>query len=163
MTQTLTIPEALANLTPDQLAQLPASQLAEVYIDFDQIWTQVKKYHANFDAALELRYREQAIEALQKTSRDFGTAQMEDGRLRVSYLRKRNTSWNQKILTEVAEQLTASGRRVEDFIKIELSVLESKLDTIPSEFTEQVKKAKTDKVGKPAILLSFEKKEESEW
>lgn len=91
-------PAHLNALSVGQLAGLAHSQLHEVNTNLDQLIDWAKKARLKVDAALEQRYGERTRKNLTESGRDFGTAHVIDGPLRVTLDLPKRVSWDQKQL-----------------------------------------------------------------
>jgi hypothetical protein len=89
-------PVDIAEMSVSQLAALPPEQKREVDKNLDAAIDWLKKARTKFDAALEQCYGEQARAALRESGRDFGTAHISDGPLRIKFELPKKVSWNQK-------------------------------------------------------------------
>lgn len=76
-------PADIAEMSVSQLAALPADQKREVDKNLDAAIEWLKQARAKFEAALDQCYGEQARAALSESGRDFGTAHISDGPLRI--------------------------------------------------------------------------------
>jgi hypothetical protein len=78
-------PADLADMSVSQLAKLPPAQLQEADANLDHLIDWAKKTRTKLDAALDQRFGEQARTALRDSGRDFGTAHITDGPLRIKF------------------------------------------------------------------------------
>ncbi len=149
-------PHDLAEMSVGQLAALPPETKCEVDKNLDAAIDWLKKARAKFDAALDQCYGDKARAALQESGRDFGTAHLSDGPLRIKFELPKKVSWNQKQLGDIAERIVASGDKVADYIDIKLSVPESRYTNWPEALQQQFVAARTVDCGKPSFTLSIE-------
>jgi len=147
-------PADIAEMSIGQMAALPAAQKAELDRNLDAAIDWLKKARTKFDAALDAAYGEQARAALRESGRDFGTAHISDGPLRIKFDLPKKISWNQKQLSEIAERIAASGEKVEGYLDIKLSVSESRYTNWPPTLQQQFAAARTVDSGKPSFTLS---------
>jgi hypothetical protein len=147
-------PADIAEMSIGQMAALPATQKAELDRNLDAAIDWLKKARTKFDAALDAAYGEQARAALRESGRDFGTAHISDGPLRIKFDLPKKISWNQKQLSEIAERIAASGEKVEGYLDIKLSVSESRYTNWPPTLQQQFAAARTVDSGKPSFTLS---------
>lgn len=147
-------PTDIATMSVSQLAALPPEVKREIDKNLDESLDWLKKARTKFDAALDQCYGQQAREALRESGRDFGTAYVSDGSLRIKFELPKKVSWNQKQLGEIAERIVASGEKVEDYLDIKLSVSESRYTNWPAALQQQFAAARTVDSGKPSFLLS---------
>ena len=154
MNEMTLLPAAIAEMSVSQLAALPAAQKHEIDKNLDAAIDWLKKARTKFEAALNQCYGEQARAALRESGRDFGTAHISDGVLRIKFELPKKVSWNQKQLGEIAERIVASGEKVEDYLDVKLSVSESRYTNWPAALQQQFAAARTVDSGKPSFLLS---------
>lgn len=147
-------PTDIATMSVSQLAALSPEVKREIDKNLDESLDWLKKARTKFDAALDQCYGQQAREALRESGRDFGTAYISDGPLRIKFELPKKVSWNQKQLGEIAERIVASGEKVEDYLDIKLSVSESRYTNWPAALQQQFAAARTVDSGKPSFLLS---------
>ncbi len=148
-------PEDLIHLTVSQLAHLPANQLAEATNNLDQLSAWVKQTRAKLDAALDQRYGESCHSALRNSNRDFGVTHLHDEGVKVTFDLPKRVHWDQALLLEIANHLAKSGKKVEDYMEIELTVAESRFKAWPPELQEQFAPARTVKAGKVSFKLTL--------
>lgn len=145
-----------AELSVSQLAALPPARLAEADHHLDQVQAQLKQVRTRLGAALERRYGEMARAALRDSGRDFGTAHVSDGPLRIKFEQPKKVSWDQKQLSEIAQRIVASGEPIESYLDVKLSVPESKYTNWPPVLQQQFAGARTVEPGKAAFTLAFD-------
>lgn len=149
-------PADIAEMSVAQLAALPVHQKAEIDRNLDQAIAWLRKARTKFDAALDAAYGEQARAALRESGRDFGTAHIDDGALRIKFEQPKKVSWDQQQLTQIAERIVAAGEKIESFLDIKLAVSESRFTNWPPSLQQQFASARTVAPGKPAFTLSFD-------
>jgi hypothetical protein len=148
-------PTELAEMSVGQLASLSPLQLQEANTHLDDLIAWAKKTRTKLDTALDQRFGEQAKSALRESGRDFGTAHVTDGVLRVTLDLPKRVSWDQKQLGAIAERIVAAGERVSDYMDVDLSVPESRFNNWPAVLREQFALARTVKAGKAAFRLTL--------
>jgi hypothetical protein len=156
MNEMTLLPAAIAEMSVSQLAALPAAQKHEIDKSLDAAIDWLKKARTKFDAALDQCYGEQACAALRESGRDFGTAHINDGVLRIKFELPKKVSWNQMQLGEIAERIVTSGEKVEAYLDIKLSVSESRYTNWPPALQQQFAAARTVDAGKPSFTLSID-------
>ncbi|CAK0750978.1 conserved hypothetical protein [Gammaproteobacteria bacterium] len=156
MTQTLTVfPEALTSLTPEQLAQLPASQLAEVSSNLTHLQSWIKQARANFNVALERRYGEQARSALLQSGRNFGTTHIHDDQVRVTFELSKEVEWNQELLLEIVEEIAETDKQIWKHLNTKVSISEAIFKSWSPERQIQLSPARTVKPGSVSFKLAI--------
>ena len=148
-------PADIAAMSISQLAALPAAQKAEIDKNLDEALSWLKKARAKFDAALDAAYGEQARTVLRDSGRDFGTAHISDGPLRIKFELPKKVSWDQKKLKAIAERIVASGEAVESYLDVKLAVPESRYTNWPPALQQQFADARTVEAGKAVFDLSL--------
>ncbi len=149
-------PADIAEMSVSQLAALPPEQKREVDKNLDAAIDWLKKARTKFDAALDQCYGEQARAALRESGRDFGTAHISDGPLRIKFELPKKTSWDQGMAREIAARIAASGDKVEHYFDIKFSVPESRYTNWPPALQQQFAAARTVDAGKPSFTLSID-------
>ena len=159
MNDLLIIPTDLPDLSVAQIARLPHERLQELDHSLTALAAWNKQFRDRMTTALEQRYGETARTALVESGRDFGVTHFADGPLRISYELPKRVTWDQKRLSEIAERISASGERVQDYIDVELSVSESRFNGWPPVLKEQFAGARTVKAGKAKFVLELDKED----
>lgn len=149
-------PADIAEMSVSQLANLPPEQKREIDANLDAAIDWLKKARTKFDAALDQCYGEQARAALLDSGRDFGTAHINDGSLRIKFELPKKVSWNQKQLNEIAERIASSGEKIDGYLDIKLSVPESRYTNWPPALQQQFAAARTVEPGKPSFTLTID-------
>ena len=161
MTALTLTPTTLPDLSVSQIAVLSQQELQEFDISLAILASWVKVSRDRMNAALEQRYGEQARAGLLESGRDFGVMHLSDGDLRVTYELPKRVSWDQSLLTKIAERIVAAGERVQDYMDADLSVSESRFNNWPPALKEQFAAARTVKPGKASYRLAFVKENQA--
>jgi hypothetical protein len=148
-------PAELAEMSVGQLAKLPPHQMHEVATHLNDLIDWANQAKTKLDSALEQRFGESARTALRDSGRDFGTTHITEDSLRIKFELPKRINWDQKQLAEIAERIVASGKRVEDYIDVKLSVSESRFAHWPPEIQEPFVTARTVKAGKASFALTL--------
>lgn len=156
MTNLTILPADLAAMSVSDLASLPPAQKQEISRNLDEALDWLKKARAKFDAALDAAYGEQARAALRESGRDFGTAHIADGPLRIKFELPKKVSWDQKKLGDIAAHIVAAGDKVEHFIDVKLAVSESRFTNWPPTLQQEFAAARTVEPGKPSFTISLD-------
>ncbi len=149
-------PADIAEMSVSQLAALPVEQKHEIDKNLDAAIDWLKKARTKFDAALDQCYGEQARTALRESGRDFGTAYISDGPLRIKFELPKKTTWDQGMAREIAARIAASGEKVEHYFDIKFSVPETRYTNWPPALQQQFAAARTVDAGKPSFTLSID-------
>ena len=156
MTNLTLYPADIAEMSVSQIARLLPLQKHEISKNLIEASAFLKKQLAKLDAALEQEYAAKAKAALLESGRDFGTAHINDGPLRIKFDLPKKVTWDQKQLSEIAERVAASGDQVKSYIDIKLSVSEARYTNWPPALQQQFAGARTVEGGKPSFTLSLD-------
>ena len=149
-------PADIAAMSVSQIAHLTPYQKFELDKNLFEAIDFLKVARTKFDAALKQCYEDQAKAALLESGRDFGTAHINDGSLRIKFELPKKVVWDQKQLGEIAERVVASGEQVKSYIDIKLSVSESRYTNWPPALQQQFAAARTVDAGKPSFTLTLD-------
>ena len=155
MTNITIFPADIAEMSVSQLAQLTPTQKLEVDVNLEKAMAWLKEARIKFDAALKQCYEEQAKAALLESGRDFGTAHISDGSLQIKVELPKKVTWDQKLLSEIAERVVASGEQIKSYIDVKLAVSESRYTNWPPALQSQFAAARTVEAGKSSFTLSL--------
>jgi hypothetical protein len=153
-------PAHLTELSVHQLAQLPAHQLQEADANLDALVLWARQTRSKLDTALEQRFGPQGRSTLLSSGRDFGTAHFQDGALRIKFDLPKKISWDQPLLKEIAQRISAAGEAPESYLDIKLSVPESRYANWPPALQQQFAPARTLEPGKPSFALTLDAPQE---
>ena len=156
MTNLTLYPADIAEMSVSQIARLSPLQKHEISKNLIEASAFLKKQLTKLDAALEQEYAAKAKAALLESGRDFGTAHINDGPLRIKFDLPKKVTWDQKQLGDIAERVAASGDQVKSYIDIKLSVSESRYTNWPPALQQQFSTARTVEPGKSTFTLSID-------
>jgi hypothetical protein len=156
MTDLTIFPADIAEMSVSQLAKLSPAQKLEVDVNLDKAIAWLKEARTKFDAALRQCYEEQAKVALLQSGRDFGTAHINDGALRIKFDLPKKVTWDQQGLSDRLQRIAAAGEDIKSYIDVKLSVSESRYTNWPPALQEQFAGARTVQAGKPSFTLTLE-------
>ena len=156
MTDLTIFPADIAEMSVGQLAKLTPVQKLEVDANLEKAIAWLKQARIKFDAALTQCYEEQAKAALLQSGRDFGTAHIRDGALRIKFELPKKVTWDQKQLTKIAERVAASGEEVKSYLDVKFAVSESRYTNWPPVLQSQFAGARSVEAGKPTFTLSID-------
>ncbi|MGC5809535.1 hypothetical protein [Ralstonia pseudosolanacearum] len=154
MTNLIPLPADIASMSVSELAKLSPERKHELDATLDAAVAWLKTARTKLDAAFEQCYGEQARAALRESGRDFGTAHVVDGPLRIKCELPKRVSWNQKQLTEIAGRIVAAGEQIDAYIDVKLTVPESRYNNWPPALREQFTDARTVEPAKPSFTLT---------
>ncbi len=95
MTALTVLPDRLTALSVADLVALPATQLAEIVRNLDELLGWHKQQRAKVDAALDRSYAERIQSARADAGKDFGTVHIDDGGIRITVDLPKRVSWDQ--------------------------------------------------------------------
>jgi len=146
----------LAGLSTNQFVKLTPGEKLEADRYLDKLSTAVKLSRAKLDAALLQCYGERAKAALLDSGRDFGTAHITDGPLRIKFDLPKKVTWDQLGLNDRLQRIVAAGEDFKSYIDIKLSVSESRYTNWPPALQQQFAGARTVDAGKPSFTLTLD-------
>ena len=146
----------LAELSTNQFARLTPDQKFEADLFLDKLSTAVKLTRAKFDTALLQCYGERAKAALLESGRDFGTAHITDGPLRIKFDLPKKVTWDQPGLNDRLQRIVAAGEDVKSYVDVKLSVSEARYTNWPPALQQQFADARTVDAGKPSFTLTLD-------
>ena len=115
----------------------------------------VAEADATLEAFAQIDWQRPWLAALRESGRDFGTAHISDGPLRIKFELPKKVSWDQKKLKAIAERIVASGEAVESYLDVKLAVPESRYTNWPPALQQQFADARTVEAGKAVFDLSL--------
>jgi hypothetical protein len=149
---------ALDELSPSQIAGLPAGTLAELQDEADAAVELAKKRLAALDAGLDQRYGTMAQELRLKDGKDTGIVRLSDGGCEVIAETKKSVTWDQPKLAEVTERIRAAGDDPAVYVvaKTTLTVREASYKDWPDSIKAEFEPARTVRAGKPSYRIERE-------
>jgi hypothetical protein len=142
------------HLTLQQIANLPAAELARLQQEVDAKLREAKSISAAFGDALDHRYGQRAKQARAAQEKDTGTVRFEDnGFIVVADLPKR-VKWDQQRLKELVDLIRSGwGEDPADYVKVKFEVSERAYDAWPARLKELFTPARTVETGKASYEL----------
>lgn len=116
---------ALPDLSIVQISRLSKDQLAHFSYSIAEISIWAQHMRKRINMALELRYDAQIEQASNQLSGSPSQFRIDDGDLQIDVSQSKSVDWDQAILSQIAERMTAAGDRVQDFMQVEYSVAET--------------------------------------
>jgi hypothetical protein len=145
--------ETIRNLPIGEIAQLPAEHLALLQEDAAAALDSSKKAKDWIEAAIALRFSEQAQAVRREAGKDTGTVRFDcDGVTVVADLPKR-VDWDQALIADLVERIRAGGDDPGQYVEIAIKVPERKYTAWPDHIRRQFEPARTVRTGKPSISL----------
>ena len=144
----------LQNLTVQQIASLPAADLACLQQEATANFRKAKAVVDWLDGALSLRYKDRAHQARAQAEKDTGTVRFEDNGFTVVAELPKRVKWDQQRLKEIADLIATSwGENPADYVKVKFDVSERAYDSWPPRLKELFTPARTVETGKPSYEL----------
>lgn len=151
------IPVSVANLqtlTVQQIASLPAADLARLQQQATANFHKAKAAVDWLDGALSLRYKDRATQARAQAEKDTGTVRFEDNGFTVVAELPKRVKWDQQRLKEIADLIATSwGENPADYVKVKFDVSERAYDSWPPRLKELFTPARTVETGKASYEL----------
>ena len=143
----------LPQLTAQQIAGLPALELARLQKEAEAGLQKAKALVAWLDGALSIRYKERARQARAEVEKDNGTVRFEDNGVTIVADLPKRVDWDQDTLAGVADRLTAEGEDPRHYIEAVLKVSERKYAAWPPHIRKVFEPARTVRTGKETFEL----------
>ena len=144
----------LQNLTVQQIASLPAADLARLQQEATANFRKSKAIVDWLDGALSLRYKDRAHQARAQAEKDTGTVRFEDNGFTVVAELPKRVKWDQQRLKEIADLIATSwGENPADYVKVKFDVSERAYDSWPPRLKELFTPARTVETGKASYEL----------
>jgi hypothetical protein len=144
----------LPHLTPQQVAGLPAAELARLQQEADAGLHHAKSIVASLGDALDHRYGQRARQARAAQAKDTGTVRFEDNGFTVVADLPKRVKWDQRRLGELAELIRSSwGENPADYVKVKFEVSERAYEAWPPILQEIFTPARTVETGKASYEL----------
>jgi hypothetical protein len=144
----------LPGLTVQELANLPAADLARLKAEVEASLRNAKAVADWINGALDIRYGARALQARAAQEKDTGTVRLEDnGFVVVADLPKR-IKWDQQKLKELVELIRSGwGEDPTGYVKIKYDISERAYEAWPPMLRELFSPARTVETGKPSYDL----------
>jgi hypothetical protein len=149
-------PLALADvpkLTVQELAGLPAIELARLQREAESGLQKAKALVAWLDGALSIRYKDRARQARAEAQKDAGTVRFEDNGVTVVADLPKKVEWDQHELSELVERIKADGENPRDYVEVSFRVSERKYTAWPKQIARIFEPARTVRSGKETFEL----------
>ena len=147
---TLSVTE-LTELDATQLAAFTPKVLAEIEQTLLIEGQRLKAAHAQFEAAMTLKYQSSIENLRQLTGKDTGTLHFKDGTYGVVIERPKKVSWDQTMLRDIAAKILASGESPREFMTVNYSISERDYAQWTPELKATFSDARTVSYGKQKI------------
>jgi len=149
--------DALSRLRLDEIAALPAAELARLQKDADEALRKAKLAVAWLDGALTQKYAPRAKAARADAGKDFGVARFNDGDVIVAADLPKRIDWDQHGLAELVERIKAEGEDPRDYVEVNLKVSERKYGSWPRHIRSLFEPSRTVRAAKETFQLTIDK------
>lgn len=143
----------LPKLTVQQIAALPASELARLQKEAQAGLQKAKALVAWLDGALSIRYKDRARQARAEAQKDAGTVRFEDNGVIVVADLPKKVEWDQHELSALVERIKADGENARDYVEVSFRVSERKYTAWPKQIARIFEPARTVRAGKETFEL----------
>ena len=143
----------LPDLTPQEIAALPANVLAALQQESEATLKQAKAAKSRLDGALVLKYATLAAEARRAAGKDTGTVRFDDGEITVVADLPKRVDWDQAQLATMVERIRAAGDDPAEYVEISFKVAERNYAAWPRAIREGFEPARTVRPGQLTIQL----------
>lgn len=143
----------LPDLTPEEIAALPADVIIVLQQESEAALKQAKAAKSRLDGALVLKYGAEAAEARRAAGKDTGTVRLRDGDITVVADLPKRIAWDQAKLGQMVERIRAAGDDVGEYVEISFKVAERNYAAWPRAIREGFEPARTVQPGQLSIQL----------
>lgn len=150
----------LPQIPAKEIAVLPADMLAVLQFETDESFKHIKAIKARLDAALALKYSDQAAEARRLAGKDTGTVRLKDGPITVVADLSKRVDWDQEKLGQLVERIRAAGDDPAEYVEISFKVSERKYAAWPEAIRQGFEPARTVRTGQLGIQLLADEAEQ---
>jgi hypothetical protein len=147
----------IPKLTVQQIADLPARELARLQREADASLQKAKLTVAWLDNALTQKYADRARQARAEGEKDNGTVRFEDDGVTVVADLPKKVEWDQRDLADLVERIKAEGEDPRDYVEVSLKVSERKYGSWPAHIRSLFEPSRTVRAGKETFELIVEK------
>ena len=116
---------ALPDLSENQISRLAKDELVHFSLAVEQLQHWSEQMRQRINRAMEIRYAEHIRQADVMGQGESQRLRIDDGDLQIEMSQGVEVTWDQKHLAEIADRMVAAGDRVQDFMRVELSVTEA--------------------------------------
>lgn len=134
-------------LSPEHLALLQA--------DAREAVDGAKRLQDWIEAAITLRYEQQAVAARTIAGKDTGTVRFQDGTVEITAELPKRVEWDQTRLAALVERIRAGGEDPAEYLELSFKVPERAYVAWPERIRQAFEPARTVRTGKPVYRLSI--------
>lgn len=151
------------SFSPDQLLATPAGVLAEqsseslfkIKNDANDLLATAKALVEHIDQALCLKYADRAHQLRLSLNKDTGIVHFDDSHVRITADLPKKIEWDQAMLSDITQRITANGDNPSEYVEISYRVSEAKFNAWPDSLKSIFAPARTLKTGKPGFRLAL--------
>jgi hypothetical protein len=144
----------LPALAVQQIADLPASELARLSQEAEANLRIAQSITASLEDALDYRYGARAKQVRAADAKDTGTVRFEDNGFTVVADLPKRVKWDQQRLKKLVDLIGSSwGEDPADYVKIKFEVSERAYESWPPRLKESFTPARTVETGRPSYEL----------
>lgn len=136
-----------------ELAKASGTELLSLQAAVQTELTRVKAIKDWIEAALRLKYEEQAQTLRLQADKDSGTVQFTDEEIQVVSTLPKKITWDQSRLAQMAQRLASGGEDPSEYIEVSYRVSERKYQSWPEALRQSFDAARTFTPGKPTFKL----------
>jgi hypothetical protein len=134
---------------------LPAEHLALLQADAREAVDSAKRMQDWIEAAITLRYEQQAIATRAAAGKDTGTVRFQDGSVEITTELPKRVEWDQARLAALVERIRAGGEDPGEYVELSFKVPERAYVAWPERIRQAFEPARTVRTGRPVYRLSI--------
>ena len=147
--------DALRRMPVGEVVALPAEHLALLQADAREALDAARRLADWLEAAIALRYEQQAVAARAAAGRDTGAVRFQDGAVEVAVELPKRVEWDQRRLAALAEQIRAGGEDPNEYVEVIFKVPERAYAAWPERIRQAFEPARTVRTGRPTYRLTL--------
>lgn len=149
--------EQLRGMNAEQAARLPVAHLAMLLEDVTDLKADAKRLDDLLHTAMSLAFADTAAAKRKEAGKDAGTVSIPDGDFIIRADLPRKVEWDQAKLAEAVETVKGWGEAPSDYVKVALSVPESKWSAWPESIRKVFEPARTVSNGRASFKIERKK------
>jgi len=150
-------PDQLHNMPIGKIAELPASQLAQLTSEVGQILQKAKFLKDWLDGAIFLKYEKTLATFRQRSNKPSGTVHLIDEGFKITSNLPKRIEWKQSQLKKIVSNIQNSGDDPEEYVNISYKVFEAKYNVWPDHIKKTFESARVFKLGKQSFTIQIDK------
>ena len=145
--------DQLRDLPLNEIAALPADQLALLQDEADEALRTTKVNKARIDDALVTKYADETAVLRRAAGKDTGAVRVQDGPVTVVADLSKRVDWDQTTLASLVERIKSDGDDPTEYVDIAFKVSERKYNAWPNHIKAAFQDARTVRTGKESFKL----------